>query len=228
MSRSTPEGHETANDRFKRGFANWFWGGLVLATLLHAALFLTAPTFATQDFSFTTGELSVTELPEDIRIPPAPDAIPRPAAPVIVDDAPVVDDDLTIPPTTLAANPVERLPPPPSRSRRGEESLEDAPVFTPMTVEPRLENSREISRALERHYPPLFRDAGIGGTVTVWFFIDQNGRVAKTQIHTSSGYDAFDDAALLVADMMRFTPAYNRDERVPVWVSLPIVFEVQR
>ena len=28
--------HETANDRFKRGFASWFWAGLTLATLLHA------------------------------------------------------------------------------------------------------------------------------------------------------------------------------------------------
>jgi outer membrane biosynthesis protein TonB len=36
-----------------------------------------------------------------------------------------------------------------------------------------------VQRALERNYPPLLRDAGIGGTPVVWFFIDENGRVLK-------------------------------------------------
>ena len=79
-----------------------------------------------------------------------------------------------------------------------------------------------------RYYPPLLRDAGIGGTVNVWFFIDETGRVQRTLIHQSSGYDAFDEAALQVADQMEFTPAYNRDQRVKVWVSIPIKFETIR
>lgn len=100
------------------------------------------------------------------------------------------------------------------------------PTFTPMTARPALRNSREVQQALQSHYPPLLRDAGIGGTAKLWFLIDEDGAVQDVRIQTSSGYDALDQAALAVADVMEFTPAYNRDQRVPVWVALAITFEV--
>jgi TonB family protein len=99
-------------------------------------------------------------------------------------------------------------------------------MFTPMTVRPQLQNVGEVQQALQRAYPPLLRDAGISGRVMVWFFIDEEGRVARTQLHESSGHEAFDDAALRVAEVLKFSPAYNRDQRVPVWNSIPITFEV--
>jgi protein TonB len=187
-------------------------------------VFVTAPTFGVEDISFTSGDFTAVELPEEITIPPPPAAVPRPAAPVIT-DAPV-STELTIPPTTLDATPVEALPPPPPRQEEEtERNLAAAPTFTPMTVHPELLNPKEITEALLDYYPPVLRDAGVGGRVLVWFFIDEGGRVVRTLIHESSGYDAFDQAALKVADRMEFSPAYNRDQRVPVWVSIPIVFE---
>ena len=101
------------------------------------------------------------------------------------------------------------------------------PSFTPFTVAPTLRNRDEVARALEREYPPLLRDAGIGGTVVVWMFIDVEGRVTDTRVHTPSGHEALDGAALAVAEAMRFSPALNRDTKVPVWVSLPITFQVR-
>ena len=106
------------------------------------------------------------------------------------------------------------------------EEVEEGPTFTPMTDRPQLTNNAEVARALDDVYPPLLRDAGIGGTVNVWFLIDEEGRVHSTQINKTSGHDALDRAALHVADVMEFTPAYNRDQRVPVWVALDIAFEV--
>ena len=35
------------------------------------------------------------------------------------------------------------------------------------------------------------------------------------------------EAALKVAEVMRFSPAYNRDKKVQVWVSLPIKFSTK-
>ena len=110
--------------------------------------------------------------------------------------------------------------PPAAGSRR----IEDGPVFTPMTVRPALRNASEVQRALVRHYPPMLRDAGIGGTVVVWFRLDENGNVAATQLSRSSGYAALDEAGMLVAPVMQFSPAFNREQRVPVWVEIPIVF----
>jgi TonB family protein len=214
--------HETANDRWKKGFNDWFWIALILATFLHAGLFFASPTFGTEDYSFAPDEIESIELPDEIEIPPPPQAIARPATPVIADAA--IEEDVTIAPTTFEENPIENLPPPPDSD---EGDLSQAPTFTPMTVAPKLQNNREIQRALQRFYPPLLRDAGIGGTVNVWFFIDENGRVINTQVKETSGYDAFDQAALQVADLMEFSPAYNRDQKVPVWVALDVTFEVQ-
>ena len=75
--------------------------------------------------------------------------------------------------------------------------------------------------------PPLLRDAGIGGTVRVYFFIDENGRVQDRQIDESSGHQALDAAAMAVFDIYRFSPALNRDKAVPVWVSFSITFQVR-
>ncbi|HET9985752.1 MAG TPA: energy transducer TonB [Longimicrobiales bacterium] len=104
------------------------------------------------------------------------------------------------------------------------EDVETAPVFTPFTVRPELKNRAEVARALERFYPPLLRDAGVGGTAVVWFLIDEDGRVVKTQLKASSGHDTLDRAALDVGNLMRFTPALNRDQRVKVWIELPVLF----
>lgn len=101
------------------------------------------------------------------------------------------------------------------------------PIFTPYTVAPDLTNRAEVQRALETEYPQALRDEGIGGMVRVWFFIDEGGRVQDTQIQESSGHAQLDEAALAVAGVMSFTPALNRDEAVPVWVALPILFQVR-
>jgi protein TonB len=80
---------------------------------------------------------------------------------------------------------------------------------------------------LEALYPPLLRDAGIGGRVLVKFFLLEDGTVLERAVVESSGHTALDQAALGVADVMRFSPAYNRESPVPVWVSLPIEFTVR-
>lgn len=107
------------------------------------------------------------------------------------------------------------------------ENIEAAPVFTPYTVKPELKNRDAVGRALVRNYPPLLRDAGIGGTVLLWALIDESGNVMKSQVKEGSGHDALDQAAMKIADIMTFTPALNRDQKVKVWIQLPIVFKTQ-
>jgi periplasmic protein TonB len=216
---------ETANDRFKRGFGNWFWGGLIAATAIHFVMFMFWPNMTSADVSFNTNELKAVELPPEIKIPPPPQAIARPAAPVVSADA-SVNEDVTIAPTTFSANPVSNLPPPPSSSSASGD-VSKAPTFTPYTVAPDLKNRAEVQAALEKYYPPLLKDAGIGGTVMVWFFIDEAGHVQKNLIKESSGHQALDEAAIKVANIMDFSPALNRDKKVPVWVALPIVFRTK-
>ncbi|MDE2795633.1 MAG: TonB family protein [Gemmatimonadota bacterium] len=116
----------------------------------------------------------------------------------------------------------EKLPPPPEKV---ETDLSAAPAWTHVDVYPFLKNRAEVERALESEYPPLLRDAGIGGTVKVWFFINEAGELVKTQVHTSSGHQALDDAAMRVARVYEFSPATNEGEAVPVWVALDVTFK---
>ena len=78
--------------------------------------------------------------------------------------------------------------------------------------------------ALEEGYPAQLRAEGIGGTVQVWFFVTEENQVIRTLVNESSRHRELDNAAIRVADLIEFTPALNRDRRVPVWISLPITF----
>jgi outer membrane biosynthesis protein TonB len=166
------EVRETANERLKRNFNSRFWGSMIAATVMHFMTFAFWPELTAEDFSFEDVELEAIELPPEIEIPPPPQQIARPATPIIATAD--IDEDITIAPTTFEDNPVEDLPPPPEESAV---DLSSAPTFTPFTVAPSILNRNDVVRAMEREYPPLLRDAGIGGTVLIYFFIDEEGRV---------------------------------------------------
>ena len=213
---------KTANDRFKGSFESWLWGSMITATVFHFMLFQFWPTQTAGNVSFTAAELELINVLPEIEIPPPPEAISRPATPVEVTD---VDLDVMIALTTFEKNPVEVLPPPPTDD--GGVDLLANPVFTPMTVHPEIRNRRKVQAALMREYPPLLRNAGIGGTVIVWFFISEEGQVLDRRVARSSGHVPLDEAALQVADVFEFSPALNRENIVQVWIQLPIAFEVR-
>jgi TonB family protein len=213
---------ETANDRFKKSFGAWFWGSMMAATVLHFAVMAFWPNLRAADVSFTMEDMAAVELPPEIEIPPPPEQIQRPANPVVSEAQ--IDDDVTISPTTFEDNLPDDLPPPPSDTGAG---LGDEPTFTPFTVAPEVRNRAEVQRVLQREYPSTLRDAGIGGTVIMHFFIDEEGRVQNTLVAESSGYAALDAAADRVANAFEFSPALNRDQRVPVWIQIPITFQTR-
>jgi len=139
----------TANERFKKSYGNRMWGGVIIATLAHFSFFFFFPELTAEDVSFSADELEAIELPPHIEIPPPPEAIARPATPVIATAD--IDEDITIAPTTFDENPVEDLPPPPSEVAQTD--LSAAPTFTPFTVRPDIRNRNDVARALEREYP---------------------------------------------------------------------------
>lgn len=100
----------------------------------------------------------------------------------------------------------------------------DYELFTPSLVRPEIRNRKEVEALLVQSYPAFLREAGIGGTANVSFRIDETGKVVEYEIFKSSGYEAFDEAALRVAGGMEFTPALNGDRPVPTQIVLPISF----
>jgi TonB family protein len=108
-----------------------------------------------------------------------------------------------------------------------EERVTNTPTFAPRTVEPNLKNRAAVQRALVDNYPPMLRERGVSGTVSLWVLVDSTGRVQRSEIHQSSGNDVLDRAASRVVDVMQFAPAMNRDRKVSVWIQLPIQFKAQ-
>jgi len=218
---SGPAGGMSAEERLRRSWSSLVWTGIILSAGVHFLVFNFWPTVTAADVSVAAGELELEELPPEVEIPPPPEAIARPAVPVVAEGV-EIDEEITIAPTTFEDNPVSELPPP--KEDDASRTLAEAPTFTPYTVRPDVRNRGEVQKALEQEYPPLLRDAGIGGTVLVWFFIDEEGRVQRTQVRESSGHKALDRAAIAVSHVFRFSPALNRDKRVPVWIAMPIIF----
>ncbi len=212
---------ETANDAFKASYLDWLYGGIIAATAVHFAFFQVFPNLQAADMGGATEEMEAVELPPQVEIPPPPQQISRPATPKVAEAN--VEEDVTIAKTTFEDNPVEKLPPPPKAG-----SPKDRPSFIPRDVEPRATNDDEIRRLLRRYYPAALKDAGIGGTVTLWLFVNDQGQVEKTQVQKSSGYDAMDQAAVRVARNMEFKPAINKDKPIGVWVSRNITFQVRQ
>ena len=215
-----PRRSETANDRFKRRTSIVSARAIIAAVAVHFAIFALFPRITTADVGFLDRDIVDLLPPPAPPLPPEPEKIARPLNPVISTDA---DLEVKVPTTDFDAYTARDLAPPPPAGDRA--AAEEVRGLTPMTVRPRLLNRAEVERALLRAYPPILRDAGIGGTPTVWFQIDVDGTVLRTELHESSNEPRLDAAALEVAHVMRFAPAMNRDQYVRVWVSVPIRFE---
>ncbi len=100
----------------------------------------------------------------------------------------------------------------------------DEPSLTPYTVAPVLLNQADVSRAVGKLYPSMLKRVGASGTVLISILIDGEGRVVKSAIKSSSGREAFDQAALKIPELMRFRPALNGGAPVAAWVVIPIEF----
>lgn len=210
----------SANERFKARSGDWMSVGVIVAVFVHGGLFALFPEMNALDFDFIPDESEVVELPPEVEIPPPPDAIARPATPVVPESP--VDDDMTIPKNTWDENPVAELPPP----RVGADPS-DAPAWIQRDVDPALTNGREVQQVLEQRYPSRLREAGIGGTVILHVFVDADGVPTRSQIAESSGYPQLDAAAREVIDRMEFSPALNRDKPIGVWVRQGVTFKAE-
>ena len=94
--------------------------------------------------------------------------------------------------------------------------------------QPELSNRADVGRQISRNYPPLLRDAGVTGQVTLRMRVLEDGHVDPESISVeNSSHDAFADAARKVVERMRFRPAKVGGRPVKVWVTLPVTFQLQ-
>lgn len=209
----------TANQRFKSSFRFFRATALLTSVGIHFLAFEFFPKMQAADLDFAPDELAAIELPPEVRIPPPPEAIVRPARPRVSED--ILDEDITIASTTFDENPVSELAPPPPDV---EADPSEQPVYVDRDIEPRLLNGPDMLRLLAKLYPRVLKEARIGGNVVLWVWVDAEGNPSRAQIYRSSGYGQLDDAALAIVERMKFSAAMLRDKPIGVWIAQPISF----
>jgi TonB family protein len=75
-------------------------------------------------------------------------------------------------------------------------------------------------------YPISMWDERVQGETTLLVHVTAVGDVDSARVHTSSGHEALDSAAVAGAFRMRFAPARQGDRRIPMWTRLPVRFSV--
>jgi len=220
--RCDPDRELPAHRRFQCGFSARVALGLLAAVALHWGTVRAFPTMeAEKDYSGEEAEQVRLETPPSVEVPPPPSRVARPAEPVVAKTE--VAPEATIEPTEFRDEERMRDLPTPPRTQ-STAATGDRPSFIPRDVDPRLKNGEELAALLREHYPDALAEAGIDGRVILWVFVDEEGRVAKTQVRQSSGYERLDEAAKEVAREMRFEPAQSQDRAIGVWVSQPVTF----
>jgi len=92
----------------------------------------------------------------------------------------------------------------------------------------------EISLATPRYrdngrptYPRLAQARGFEGTVLLSVEVLADGRVGRTRVKSSSGYDLLDQSALDTMKQWSFEPGKKKGLPVAMWVDIPIRFALQ-
>ena len=76
-------------------------------------------------------------------------------------------------------------------------------------------------------YPQEARKKGYEGEVVLRVEVLSNGRVGQVEVKKSSGYELLDRSALITVKQWRFIPAKKGENAIPLWVNIPIKFQLQ-
>jgi protein TonB len=147
---------------------------------------------------------------------PAPPPAPPPAAPAPEPTQTAVERE-AIPapsPAPSEGRPAGDVPALASRA-----TDEAAPGAKPLTQKPVL-----LKRGEGLYYPPELKAQGVGGNVLLKIRVGENGRAQQVEVAQSSGYDAFDQAAVAAVGTFLWDPARNADGATEAWITQAVTF----
>ena len=232
LSRKTPE----ANLENKRGA--WKAIGFVasLSLLLSALAWTSYDVAITRAIDFEADLLEDEEIPVNIVQPPPPPPPPQQTTVIeIVDDEEEIEEELEIEDIELDEDTEIEI------IEEYEEEEEDVPF---MIVEnmPAMGDCKSL-RGDERHqctqmeiinyvskntkYPPIAKDAGIQGTVFVYFVVGKDGKVKDVRVlrEVDARLDA--EAVRVVESLPDFEPGEQRGKAVSVQYTIPVKFIIR-
>ena len=166
--------------------------------------------------------------------PPAPPKPPTPSVPKTVELSAPMPRAVIPPLPMIAVAPTEPTitPPQPSRAEAAPPAT-SAPAAPstpapspPAPSTPRTVSSVEYIKAPQLVYPNLSRRLGESGTVVLRILINEKGLPEQILVHKSTGYSNLDEAGRQAAMRARFTPMIENGKPVPVYVLVPLTFQL--
>ena len=76
-------------------------------------------------------------------------------------------------------------------------------------------------------YPGLARKRGQEGTVILQVLVSRAGRVDDLKIDASSNFSLLDRAAVSAVRKWKFEPGKRGEEKIPMWVRVPVTFKLK-
>lgn len=92
------------------------------------------------------------------------------------------------------------------------------------------EEAPVIAHYVEPEYPKFAKQAKIQGTVVLDIEILANGTVGAIEVKKSvlPGPGGLDEAAIAAVRKSKFQPAKNAGKPIGVWITLPIIFKIEK
>ena len=116
-------------------------------------------------------------------------------------------------------------------SEREAPDMSSPPYIREVTEIPPPPNIREAVPVYRKNpspkYPRVARRRGYQGTVIMEVLVNREGRVEDLRLSRSSGYTVLDKRAMSSVKNWLFEPGMREDEKVEMWVKVPIRFRLR-
>lgn len=201
---------------------------IAVVVALHAAL----------GYAFVNGTMHrlVESIPEVVNVtfvapPPPPPPAPQPKTVEVAQKAP----SIAPPPLPMLPVVVENtITPPPSQARVSEPApapvvaapVAAVPAAPAAPAGPRVISAVEYIRAPQPVYPSSSRRMGEQGVVTLRVLVNEKGYAEQASIQKSSGFSNLDEAGRVAVMRALFKPYVEDGKAQPVYVVVPINFQM--
>ena len=113
-----------------------------------------------------------------------------------------------------------------------ESTAENEPVIESLAEEPSAPLPVTLAKPLYMknplpEYPSVARRRRYQGTTLLEVLVDSEGRVGELRVYQSCGHDILDRAALLAVKGWLFEPGKRGDNKVEMWVRVPVRFQLR-
>jgi protein TonB len=207
-----------------------------LSLILSALAWTSYDVAITRALDFEADLLEDEEIPVNVVTPPPPPPPPQQTTVIeIVDDEEEIEEELEIEDIELDEDTeIEII--------EDEEDFEDdtpfmivenMPAFGPCTSmrgdERHQCTQMEIIKYVSSNtkYPPIAKDAGIQGTVFVYFVVGKNGKVRDVKVLREVDPRLDKEATRVVESLPTFEPGQQRGKSVSVQYTIPVKFIIR-